>query len=255
MPHSNKLPFQVPLESCQPQASPVPYMGQNPYMTDLALQSLVQRYFSPKQLRKEVEMDLIRFGKRAPELRRLVQLAEAQEPVLYQYDGFGNRVDNIEVCSAWEKLHDMSCEERISSIAWDPKYKEQGRIFWVAKAMIYNPLSGLYSCPAGMTDAAVSVCKSLQDPYLTKEIMPRLLTNDPKEWLTCGQWMTERMGGSDVAAATETIAVPLNSQDLPENQLPGGSPDANVFTHRLYGINYYTIKIKKDPRESSFSEF
>eukprot|EP00127_Corallochytrium_limacisporum_P007002 Clim_evm10s240 gene=Clim_evmTU10s240 len=252
MPYGNKLPFQVPPESCKPQASPVPYMGKNPYKTDLALQSLVQRYVSP-QLLKEVEEDLIRFGDRAPEMTRLVQLAETQVPVLYQYDGFGNRIDNIEVCGAWEKLHDITCEERYTAIPWDPKYKEQGRIFWMAKSMIYSPLSGLYSCPAGMTDAAVAVCRTVQDPYLNKEILPRLLTNDPKEWLTSGQWMTERMGGSDVAAATETIAVPLNSQDLPEDQLPGGSPDADVFTHRLYGIKWFTSAASRSDTEISLT--
>eukprot|EP00127_Corallochytrium_limacisporum_P007003 Clim_evm11s240 gene=Clim_evmTU11s240 len=252
MPYSTKLPFQVPPESCKPQSSPVPYMGKNPYKNDLALQSLVHRYFSP-ELAKEVEADLIRFGDRAPELGRYHHLAEAQEPVLYQYDGFGNRIDNIEVCDGWKKLHDMTCEERIISIPWDSKYKEQGRIFWMAKSIIYNPLSGLYSCPAAMTDAAVSVCKSLQDPYLNKEVLPRLLTNTPDEWFTSGQWMTERLGGSDVSAYTETVAVPLHGQEVPEDQLPGGSPDANVFTHRLYGIKWFTSAASRSDTEISFT--
>ncbi len=45
----------------------------------------------------------------------------------------------------------------------------------------------------------------------TKKILQRaydnLITRDPKKFWTSGQWMTEKLGGSDVSRATETIAI------------------------------------------------
>lgn len=39
-------------------------------------------------------------------------------------------------------------------------------------------------------------------------IFKRLITKNPAEFISSGQWMTERGGGSDVAEGTETLAIP-----------------------------------------------
>ena len=40
---------------------------------------------------------------------------------------------------------------------------------------------------------------------LRREIYPHLVSRDPNEMWTAGQWMTERRGGSDVSG-TDTVA-------------------------------------------------
>lgn len=40
------------------------------------------------------------------------------------------------------------------------------------------------------------------------EALSHLISRDPAQFWTSGQWMTEKAGGSDVAAATETVGVP-----------------------------------------------
>ena len=79
--------------------------------------------------------------------------------------------------------------------------------------MLYAPASGLYSCPLAMTDGAASTLVS-SDQTLpeVKKALSRLTSRDPKVFWTSGQWMTEKRGGSDVQAGTETTATPI-----PEN--------------------------------------
>ena len=47
-------------------------------------------------------------------------------------------------------------------------------------------------------------------PDFTKDAFSRLTSRDPARFWTSGQWMTERKGGSDVAAGTETVATELD---------------------------------------------
>ena len=74
------------------------------------------------------------------------------------------------------------------------------------KLFLYSPSSGLYSCPLAMTDGAAKTAEAgrLDLPH---GAFARLTSRDPDRFWTSGQWMTEKGGGSDVAAGTETLAV------------------------------------------------
>lgn len=56
-----------------------------------------------------------------------------------------------------------------------------------------------------MTDGAIFVMLKHATPSQRKRYLPRLLARDPAQAFKAGQWMTERIGGSDVAY-TETKA-------------------------------------------------
>jgi hypothetical protein len=71
----------------------------------------------------EIEKDLRRFGQRAVnELEDLHRRCEIEQPYLRQYDPWGNRVDEIITSSAWKRMHDISAEEGLVSIAYERKY-------------------------------------------------------------------------------------------------------------------------------------
>jgi alkylation response protein AidB-like acyl-CoA dehydrogenase len=106
------------------------------------------------------------------------------------------------------------------------------RVHQFIKLAIWQGSAAMVTCPAAMTDgAAVLLGRHLSssssssssssnldintDMSMTqkrtsvfREVCRRLISRDPSEAWTAGQWMTERMGGSDVRG-TETVATLL----------------------------------------------
>jgi alkylation response protein AidB-like acyl-CoA dehydrogenase len=159
---------------------------------------------------------------------------EIQQPYLTQYDSWGRRVDQLITCSAWKAQHVVAAEEGIIALGYDRTYGPQNRLYQFAKLYMYAPSSGLYSCPLAMTDGATRLCALLLNPSMTpssvtslspearaqmEEMYRRLTSRDGKTFITSGQWMTERGGGSDVGDGTRTVA----------RQQPDG-------TYKLYGF-------------------
>ena len=71
---------------------------------------------------------------------------------------------------------------------------------------MFSPISGMFSCPLAMTDGAAFTIRSLKNsefyPEDLKNAYDHLTSNDPEQFWTSGQWMTEKKGGSDVSGAT-----------------------------------------------------
>ena len=97
------------------------------------------------------------------------------------------------------------------------------RVVQYLRALIYTGSDANTSCPAAMQDGAACLLKRhLQSKNLDPErrrvfqnAFEHLVSRDPSKGWTSGQWMTERIGGSDVSRS-ETIATysPL-SADAP----------------------------------------
>lgn len=94
--------------------------------------------------------------------------------------------------------------------------------------LMYQP-AGLYGCPLAMTDGAAYTIKHILDndkvenPERLQAAYKRLVSRNPEEAWTSGQWMTEKRGGSDVSN-TETIAFKQGDSDV----------------YRLYGYKWFT---------------
>ena len=89
-----------------------------------------------------------------------------------------------------------------------------------------------------MTDgAAYLLSRWLKNPTtsdpatleLANEAFTRLTSRDPEKFWTSGQWMTEKLGGSDVSNGTETIAV------LQDNN-----------RYKLYGYKWFSSATDSD---------
>ena len=186
-----------------------PFQLTNPYRSDVLLKAYLQRTM-PSGILSTVTSDLERFGDRiVDEVDHLGRQCELNPPKLRTYDAWGVREDELITCHEWKRMHDISAEEGFVSLAYDREaYGEFARLYSCAKLMLYSPSSGLYSCPLAMTDGAASLIESLPFKSLKLlEAQEHILSRNPKEFWTSGQWMTERGGGSDVATGTDTYAV------------------------------------------------
>jgi alkylation response protein AidB-like acyl-CoA dehydrogenase len=74
-----------------------------------------------------------------------------------------------------------------------------------ALAYLFTPSTDIYSCPLAMTDGAARTLLDSRNQSLIDRAVPHLITRDPNEFWTAGQWMTELTGGSDVGLS-ETVA-------------------------------------------------
>jgi alkylation response protein AidB-like acyl-CoA dehydrogenase len=187
-----------------PFIQPPPELG-NQYTADRALRSYLARVLHADML-AEIESGLIAMGELSGgELYRF-QLADREnEPVLTQWDAWGNRVDRIEVSPLWREAERIAAEQGLVAIAYERKHGMYSRLHQFALAYLFTPSTDVYSCPLAMTDGAARALIASGNQALIERAVPHLTSRDPREFWTSGQWMTEASGGSDVGL-TETIA-------------------------------------------------
>ncbi|XP_021369844.1 acyl-CoA dehydrogenase family member 11-like [Mizuhopecten yessoensis] len=187
-----------------------PSLG-NHYEEDPTLKSYLKRHIPPDIFASKVEPDLHNFGQRVTEeIADLGQQCDTELPYVEHFDPWGQRIDRLVTCPAWKKMHDISAEEGIISIAYNREVGEHSRLHQMAKVYLFASFSGLYSCPIAMTDGAAKIIENLAPkyPWLKERAFRHLTSREPGHFWTSGQWMTERKGGSDVANGTETVAIP-----------------------------------------------
>jgi len=181
-----------------------PELG-NQYTSDRALRELLVRVL-PADVLREIEASLTAMGERAGgELYRMQLADRGNEPVLMQWDAWGNRIDRIEVSPLWRVAERIAAEEGLVATAYERKHGAYSRLHQFALAYLFMPSTDLYGCPLAMTDGAARVLLGSGNDKLIKRAVPRLTTRDPGEFWTSGQWMTEATGGSDVGLS-ETVA-------------------------------------------------
>ena len=124
--------------------------------------------------------------------------AEQEPPRLTHFSTWGQRVDEIATSPAYTELGRIGVEIGVTSIPYEEsEFKENARSLWAGVLLLWGPSSALYSCPIAMTDAAA---RTLLQYGGSDElsVVERLITRDPAQAWTSGQWMTETAGGSDV---------------------------------------------------------
>lgn len=160
------------------------------------------------------------------ELPALARQAEAQPPQHVPYDPWGRRVDELRTSPAWEALRVFSARHALVATGYESALGEHRRTVQAALLHVFSASSATYSCPLAMTDAAARVLLDLAPGELRERLVAGLTATDPARFITSGQWMTERTGGSDVGG-TETIARPV-----------GGDGGERRYT--LHGVKWFT---------------
>jgi len=124
----------------------------------------------------------------------------------------------------WRVAERIAAEHGMVATAYEQRHGSHSRVHQCALAYLFTPSTDIYSCPLAMTDGAARTLLSSGNQPLIDRAVPHLITRDPKEFWTAGQWMTELSGGSDVGLS-ETIA----------------KPEGDGF--RLYGRKWFTSAI------------
>ena len=200
-----------------------PALG-NQYSDDLLLRSYLKRVL-PADVLREVEESLVEMGRLAGTELYELQLADRlNEPALTQWDAWGNRVDKIELTPLWRVAERIAAEHGVVATAYEQRHGSLSRVHQCALAYLFTPSTDIYSCPLAMTDGAARTLLGSGNQALIHRAVPHLITRDPQEFWTAGQWMTELTGGSDVGIS-ETIA----------------KRDGDLF--RLYGRKWFTSAI------------
>ncbi len=199
----------------------------NQYSDDAALQAWLKAHL-PGVVLRDIQPGLERLGERAAgEMLAMAADAEANPPKHVPFDAWGQRVDRIEVAQGWRDLHRVAVEEGIVATAYERNQGPWSRLHQFVRIYLYNPSSAICTCPMAMTDGAARVLELMGDPQLKQEWLPHLLSREPKNFWTSGQWMTERSGGSDVSD-TATLALLDNG------------------TYRLHGDKWFTSAITSE---------
>jgi len=181
-----------------------PSLG-NPFAEDPLLQAYL-RWRLPADLQETLAPGLLEFGQLvSDEVQRLGREAEAHPPRLVPFSPWGERIDQIEVSGAWKRLQDISAREGLAALGYERREGAFSRLHQFARLYLFHPDSAWFTCPLAMTDGAIKAIEEYGDEALKDRVLPHLLSRNPEEFWTMGQWMTERTGGSDVGRS-ETVA-------------------------------------------------
>ena len=181
----------------------------------------------PAGVLREIVPSLMEMGRLAGADLYEMQLADRlNEPSLTQWDAWGNRIDKVEVTPLWRVAERLAAEHGLVATAYEQKHGSLSRVHQCALAYLFTPSTDIYSCPLAMTDGAARTLLSSGNQDLIDRAVPHLITRNPGEFWTAGQWMTELTGGSDVGLS-ETIA----------------KKDSQPGTFRLYGRKWFTSAI------------
>jgi alkylation response protein AidB-like acyl-CoA dehydrogenase len=158
--------------------------------------------------------------------------AEKNPPSLQNFDAFGQRIDRLSLCHGWIKLKQFSELNRFVATGYDRKLKRSARAAQVAMQIMFSAYSSTYSCPLAMTDGAIKLLQFHGAKSIKDQTLPLLLGREEGRFATCGQWMTERIGGSDLRHI-ETQATLARKDDDQEH-------------YRLYGFKWFASAVDSD---------
>jgi alkylation response protein AidB-like acyl-CoA dehydrogenase len=181
-----------------------PTLG-NQYDSDSLLREYLERTLPPELLARfePAYRDLGELN--GGELFRLSLADLDNEPVHTVWDPWGNRIDRVEVTDVWKRAQVISAEHGLVAAGYDSELGPHARIHQHVLNYVAQASLDTYNCPLAMTDGAARTLLDSGNQALIDHALPRLLSRDPATMWTSGQWMTELIGGSDVAQ-TETVA-------------------------------------------------
>lgn len=198
-----------------------PSLG-NQWDGDEILQRKLKRYL-PQDVFKKVAPHLKQVGEdAATSLFAWSQNAEDYPPRLINYEPWGRRKDNITISEGWRNIEAYAATNGIVASGYERQHGPASRLYQCALLYLFHPSSAFVSCPLAMTDGAAKLIETYGNDELKRRAFAHLTSRDPKTFWTSGQWMTEKIGGSDVAL-TETTAKRNSDQ-----------------SYSLSGVKYFT---------------
>ncbi len=138
------------------------------------------------------------------ELQEWGEECERQPVFLRAVDPWGYRVDEIVYPEAWRHIGAFAARAGLVGVPYEEDALHRAgpevRVVQAALGYLFQPSTATYFCPIAMTDGAARVLLDFGPEALRREFVPPLISRDPNETWSAGQWMTERQGGSDVGS-------------------------------------------------------
>jgi putative acyl-CoA dehydrogenase len=196
-----------------------PRVGVNEFTTNIPLSEGVSRYDADWAAGQLTETGAL---VATAEFQHDAERAHHIEPELRSFDAQGNRIDEVEYDSSYQRIIASAVAAGAHTSAWaDPK--PGANVARAATFMLFAQIEPGHACPISMTHSAVPALAA--NPELAAQWMPRLLSRaydgrlgggplgaglfpDGKQSALFGMAMTEKQGGSDVRANT-TTATPI----------------------------------------------
>lgn len=211
---------------------PGPENTGNLFKHDAFLLGLTKRYLSDETYLLMVPK-LVSLGE---DVMRYVRTwgdnAEKNPPLLENCDAFGRRIDRLHLSHGWIRLKRFAAQNRLVAMGYDRNLRREGRVAQAVSQILFSAFSSTYSCPLAMTDGAVKLLQEHGPRSVKEKVVPLLLAKDDGRMATCGQWMTERVGGSDLQKI-ETHATLARKED-------------DVEHYRLYGQKWFASAIDSE---------
>src|SRR6266513_4397975 len=136
------------------------------------------------------------------ELLAWADACERQPAALRSFDAWGERVDEVVYPDAWRQLAAVAAQTGLVAAPYETQTSAragaEARLVQAALCYLFAPSTATYLCPVAMTDGAARVLADAAGAGQSHEVLGHLISRDPAENWTSGQWMTERQGGSDV---------------------------------------------------------
>jgi len=186
--------------------------NKNFYELDLLFQKIIDRYsetYSPEH-KQDMIAHLREYGKLVGGiLNELTEKChkEGKYGEIQHYDKVGNRVDEVVYSFEQMEARRISYEHGVVNLDFHKNWKHPFTSlhrYALAYLMNLNGEGGV-SCPLAMTDGMILALKKLGTDSQKERFLPLVAGEDSKSYFMAGQYVTERVGGSNVSA-NRTIA-------------------------------------------------
>lgn len=230
----------------------------NFFLADSTLQRVVSRYSQSYSKRHKEEMfqHLQGYGELCGGILQELTNASHKEGKygeIVSYDRSGNRIEEIAYCAEQMQSREISYKYGVVNLDfhqdWPHPFTWLHR-YALAYLMNLNGEGGV-SCPLAMTEGMIYALQELGTEEQKRKYLPLLAGQDSDSYFMAGQYVTERVGGSNVQT-NRTIARRLDNGKWllqGEKWFCSNPGDLWVTTAKLEGTNtigLFLVPRKKD---------
>lgn len=183
--------------------------GQNFFDSDSVLVRLMKRSL-PDSLKEDAMNHMSGFGKISSlELDDQIFAAhkEGKYGFLEKYDRAGNRIDEINYCEEQKAARKIAYDYGIVNLDFHREWPHEFHyLHRMGLAYLQNQNGeGGVACPLAMTEGLINILKELGTEEQKRKFLPILTDPEKGTHFMAGQYVTERVGGSNVSA-NRTVA-------------------------------------------------
>ncbi len=173
---------------------------------------------------------------------------------LVQFDNTGTRIDEIRYAPEQKALRKIFYEYGVVNLDCHPRWKHEFSLLHRMALAILTNMNGEggVACPLAMTEGLIHALRAIGTDEQKEKFLPLLTSPDSTSHFMAGQYVTERVGGSNVAA-NRTVANPqadgtwlLNG----EKWFCSNPGDVWVTTAKVAGTNtvglFLVSRLKRD---------